>query len=101
MLKNFRTYQLSVEFYHECLKVKLPSYLQDQLLRASSSVALNLAEGYGKLTRKDQRKFFHQSFGSLRECQAIFDLHPGNPQLKIKSNHLAACLHKLCKSMGP
>jgi len=71
------------------------------LERASSSVPLNLAEGYGKLTRKDQRKFFHQSFGSLRECQAIIELHPNYPQLKYKTNHLAACLHKLCKNMGP
>ena len=47
---------------------------RNQLLRASSSIALNLAEGRGKATTKDQRKFFHIAMGSLRESQAILIL---------------------------
>jgi hypothetical protein len=41
MLKNFKTYQLSIQFYQACEKLKLPRHLKDQLVRASSSVALN------------------------------------------------------------
>ncbi len=39
MLKNFRTYGLSIDFYKECKKMSLPSSLKDQLIRASSSVS--------------------------------------------------------------
>ena len=35
---------------------------------------LNLAEGRGKPTRKDQKRFFSISMGSLRECQALLIL---------------------------
>ncbi|MBX7138295.1 MAG: four helix bundle protein, partial [Oligoflexia bacterium] len=44
-------------------------------MRATLSIALNLAEGRGKPTRKDQLRFFSIAFGSVRECQAILILH--------------------------
>lgn len=69
MLAHFRTYKLAVEFHHQCRSVKMPDYLKDQILRASSSISLNLAEGSGRSSRKDQLRFFHHSLGSLRECQ--------------------------------
>ena len=73
---NFRTYDLAVQFHKLCRSAQLPDYLKDQLLRASSSVALNLAEGSGRATRGDQARFFHIALGSLRECQAVLDLAP-------------------------
>ena len=101
MLKNFRTYQLSVKFYQVCKTMKLPHYLQDQLLHASSSVALNLAEGSGKRTQKDKGKFYYHALGSLKECQAIFDLHGVDETTRNLSNFLGASIYKLCKSTGP
>ncbi|MBP9673927.1 MAG: four helix bundle protein [Bacteriovoracaceae bacterium] len=74
MFNNFKTYQLAKELYQVCKNLKAPLHLKDQLLRASSSVVLNLAEGSGKETRKDKRKFFVIAFGSLREVSAILDL---------------------------
>ena len=99
MRKNFRTYYLAVEFYRECAPLKLPRHLKDQLLRASSSIVLNLSEGSGKRTRKDQRKYFHQAFGSLRETQAIFDLAPNEDcKLEKLADILAAHVYRLIKS---
>ena len=46
MLDKFKTFQLSVKFYKVCLTLKMPSHLRDQLLRASSSISLNLASYY-------------------------------------------------------
>ena len=75
MLKNFRTYQLSLEFYHLASKIRMQNHLKDQLLRAASSVSLNLAEGAAKRTPKDRRKFYNIAQASMIECSAIFDLN--------------------------
>ena len=102
MLQNFKTFNLSTDFYHECQKLRLPSYLKDQLNRASSSIALNLAEGYGKSTFKDQRRFFHIAMGSLRESQAVIILaNKKNSRAFAISDHLGACLYKLINKRPP
>lgn len=54
MLKNFRAFQLAKELYQGCKPLRLPPHLKDQLLRASSSVALNLAESSGNRTKREQ-----------------------------------------------
>jgi len=74
MLANFRTYQLALRFHHSCRDLRIPSYIRMQLLRASSSVALNLAEGSAKPTARDQLRFYSIALGSLRECQAALAL---------------------------
>lgn len=102
MLKNFRTFNLSVQLYQECQKLRLPRHLKDQLSRASSSISLNLSEGYGKSTYKDQRKFFQISMGSLRETQSILILSNLEASAIYKlSDHLGASLYKLIKSPPP
>ena len=99
MLNHFRTYRLAVTFHHDCRTLRLPAYLQDQLLRASSSIALNLAEGSGRSTAKDQLRFFHMALGSLRECQAALDLAPTSvATLAKQADLLGAHLSKLCIS---
>ncbi|MGE3260564.1 MAG: four helix bundle protein [Bacteriovoracia bacterium] len=97
MLKNVRTYQIAITFHRNCRSVKLPDYLKDQLLRASSSIALNIAEGCGRSTRKDQNRFFFQALGSLRESQAALDLSPQEfPDLVKEADILGAHLYRLC-----
>lgn len=71
MLKNFRCYQLSLEFYHLVQPLKLPRHLKDQLNRAASSICLNLSEGSTLRTLKDKRRYFRMSFGSVKECQPL------------------------------
>ncbi len=96
MLKNFKTFNLSVEFYRMTENLKLPRHLKDQFNRSSSSVSLNLAEGYGKSTYKDQRKYFHIALGSLRESQAVLVLARVNDdKILAKLDHLGASLYKL------
>ena len=48
--------------------------MKGQFDRASLSIPLNLAEGWGKATRKDRFKFFQIAFGSTRECQSLLQL---------------------------
>ncbi len=73
-MNPFRTLELATQTYKLCSKLKLPLHLRDQILRASSSVALNLAEGRGRRTLKEQSHFFSISYGSIKEVQAILQL---------------------------
>ncbi len=98
-MKNFRTNQLAIKFYHESENLKLRSALKNQFDRASSSVVLNLAEGSGKFSPKDKRRFYHIAFGSLRECESILTLARVKDENLIKLlDKLAAHLYKLIKA---
>jgi len=48
--------------------------LRDQLERASSSIALTLAEGCARRTRRDRHHFFSIAQGSAMECAAALDI---------------------------
>ena len=47
--------------------------LIDQLKRASLSVPLNIAEGSGKQTDSEKKRFYHIARASAFECAAILD----------------------------
>ena len=49
-------------------------HAKDQLLRASQSIMLNIAEGNGKSSNKDRSRFFEIARGSTLECAAIQDV---------------------------
>ena len=96
MLEKFTAYQLAKRHYKLCKSLKLPRFLQEQLLRASSSIALNLAEGSGKRTATDQRRFYSIAFGSLRECQAILEIEEvPDAELISLTSQLGAILYVL------
>ena len=99
MLSNFRSYQLSVAFFKECSKLKLPAFLKDQLQRAASSTVLNLAEGSARCSNKDKARFYNIAFASNREVQSILDIAPNaDPSLAKQADILAACIYKLIKA---
>lgn len=77
--EKFKAYQLSIEF----LKVALtfsdslpPGYssIKDQLKRAAMSIPLNIAEGSGKTSFTDKKRFYSIARGSAMECAAICDV---------------------------
>ena len=97
MLCNFRTYKLSVQFYKNCKSLSLAGNLNSQLLRASSSIALNLAEGSGRRTIRDRLRFYHIAMGSLRECQAVLTIL-SKEELLVEADIVGAHLYKLINS---
>ncbi len=77
-LHRLDCYRLAVEF-HRMVADLAPrgSGLGDQLRRAAASIALNLAEGHGRMTRAEQARFTLIARGSALECLAILDLLEG------------------------
>ena len=47
------------------------SHLADQLTRAATSIVLNIAEGAGKYSNGDKRRYYLSAVGSTTECAAI------------------------------
>ena len=96
MLTKFRTYQAAVVFFHKAEALKLPRHLKDQMSRASASVCLNLAEGAGKSSLGERRKFYGSALASLRECQAVLDLaRLRDRELRGTADQLGGMLYKL------
>jgi four helix bundle protein len=76
--ENLDCYQISTRFlaYASSLVANLPwgNYpLADQLKRASLSIPLNIAEGYGKSGVRERARFYDIARGSAHECGAILD----------------------------
>ena len=82
-MKNFRTYQTA----------------KDQFQRTLLSICLNLAEGSGKSTCRDRAKFYAIALGSIREVQALLDLH-GYKEAYDKADRLAAMTFCLLRNPG-
>ena len=102
MLKDFRAYQMAIRFHKNCKKLFGPPYLKYQLLRASSSAVLTLAEGSERATIPDRRRFFRMAMGSIRECQAILEIMDDSKVLdeaKKLADSLGAITFKLCQSL--
>jgi four helix bundle protein len=76
--EKLEVYQQSIAFVawlSELLKGSLRlGDVKDQLDRAATSIALNIAEGNGKFTPKDRCRFFDIAHGSALECAAGLDI---------------------------
>ena len=67
--------------------------------RATLSISLNLAEGRGKHTTKEQLRFFYIALGSLRESQALLELEGLTDTIQwAVADELGAALYKLTKN---
>ncbi len=83
MIFNFEkleVYQIAVKLIKQSYKIaqKLPRHeeyvLKPQLLRAITSVALNIAEGSGRKSTKEFCRFIRIAIGSLQEAATIFKI---------------------------
>src|ERR1700677_3657502 len=97
-MKNFRCYQMAKDLYKLVQTEPLKGESKDQMIRASLSICLNLIEGSARPTAKDRRRFFYTALSSLREVQAIGDLH-GLETTTTKADILGAHIYKLIKAI--
>ena len=95
---GFIALDLATQLYLECEKLKLKNPVRDQLLRASLSIALNLTEGSGRQSPKDQKRFYSIAMGSLRETQTLIKIVK-NKNLAEKYDHLGALVYGLVRKV--
>lgn len=107
-------YQLSLDFLVFANQVieALPrgrSHLSEQLTRASISIVLNIAEGAGKHSKADKRRYYLTARGSATESAALLDVcarlalldeptHKAGKEMLVR---LVSMLIKLAQSMEP
>ena len=53
---------------------QIDKFVADQLKRACISVALNLAEGVGRMSQADKKHFYIMARGSVNECVALLKI---------------------------
>ena len=100
-----RIYRRALELISLSKKVlaELPTgygFLADQLRRAAASVALNFAEGCGKRSARERRRYFETARASAYEVAAVLDVaqcfgvldEPTQLQGREVCDHLAAML---------
>jgi four helix bundle protein len=79
MFEKLKVYQMAVDLAVEISDLtdtfpRRTYHLQDQLNRASLSVAANLAEGNGRWHKRERRQFFYIARGSASECVPILEV---------------------------
>jgi len=76
--KQLDVYRAAIEYvgwsFRLCERLKGQRDAKDQLLRASQAIPLNIAEGNGKATEGERRRFFEIARGSALECGAVQDV---------------------------
>lgn len=82
--KDFQVYQkskqLTIDIIQHFSKYKLPipkQFLLNQLFRAMSSISANIAEGYGRNSRKSFKQFLNISRGSNYEVDCWLETIKG------------------------
>ena len=70
-------YRIAVKFHRSLVplrQVRGAADLRDQILRASESIVLNIAEGAGRFGADDKRRFYRIANGSAMECAGALEL---------------------------
>src|SRR5690606_258567 len=100
MSSKFITLELSMEFVKDCRNLDMPYAEKDQLRRASMSIALNLAEGAGRFSRKEKRRFYRMAYASLKECRTLLEIiYDENNNASIKADSIGAKIWKLLQTV--
>lgn len=75
---NLETYKKAREINKEILILikgkNIEQSIKNQLTRASLSILLNIAEGSGRQTPNDKKRFYIICRGSIYECIALIDV---------------------------
>ena len=95
MFENLTVYRKAMEFVENIYNLT-PSLTHRgktniiyQLQRAALSIPLNIAEGSGRIHKKEKRQFFLMARGSLHECIPLIQL----------ISKIEAKMHSICSAL--
>jgi four helix bundle protein len=92
-MASFRTLELAILFHEKVERTPVRGKLRDQLVRAATSVALNLSEGNSKPSVKEKKRFFLTAYASCQGCKTILRLARSKNLATVQmADHLAASL---------
>ena len=83
MIKSYRDLEIYQEGYEQLLEIykitreypKEEEYVMTtQIRRAALSIVLNIAEGYGRQSKEDFKRFLKISYGSINEVETLLKL---------------------------
>ncbi|WP_242392066.1 four helix bundle protein [Anaeromyxobacter oryzisoli] len=102
-------YRIALEFLPMALSLvprQGERYMLDQLERAGQSIVLNIAEGAGRHSRGEKRRFYEIAKGSALECAAILDVLRvrgiGTPERHAEARALVVRITQMLSRMcGP
>jgi len=102
-------YRIAVKFHRSLVplrQVRGAADLRDQILRASESIILNIAEGSGRFGADDKRRFYRIANGSAMECAGALELlHSRNilsdTGYQIRRDFLIRIVQMLSRLCGP
>ena len=102
--QNLVVYQKAKLFNGLCAELikshKLDKSYNDQLSRASLSIPLNIAEGSGKTSKPDRKRFYVIARASLYESTAIVDiLRDSNVIYKSEYDQIANVANEISKML--
>ena len=110
--EKLSVYKLAKSYYSDVnkliAKTACSRSIQNQLERASLSILLNIAEGTGRSTNRDKRRFYVMARGSVFECAAVIDILKEENQIAkedfasfyVRLEELSKMLHGLIRSMS-
>ncbi len=104
---NWDVYKETKDFCRLIINLakNLPKYIQydlgSQLIRSSTSILFNIAEGSGKSSDIDFRRFLNIAIGSAYETLAHLDFLKDNGFLKLEEfEDLSQRLMSICRQLG-
>ncbi len=105
--EKLKVYEMSLDFVRDIFRIskKLPSDYQyslgDQIRRAALSIINNIAEGSGKISKKEKSQFYRISLSPARECIPMLTiLNKEKIILESEANNLRKnCIH-ICNMLG-
>jgi len=104
--EDLECYKLAIKVFHEGYRIAshLPSEekynLVDQLRRAATSAALNIAEGYGRYHYLDSLRFYYIARGSIMETLSAFILCDDQQYTKGDLSNQRELCHSALRSLN-
>ena len=105
-VENLKVYQRAVDFADAIITTTqaFPRgyyFISDQLNRASTSIAANIAEGNGRFTKADRKHFFVIARGSVHECLPLLELAARRSLIKAeKKEDLVSELEEMSRMLA-